>query len=64
MSDPCPRCDELLDELTRTRGELGAAREDASERRWERDHAVLAYERVRGELQALQAKHYAGGSRD
>lgn len=57
----CPRCDELLDELTRTRTELGAAQQDASERTWERDHAVLAYERVRDELAAFRLQHYAGG---
>lgn len=59
----CPRCDELLDELTLTRTALAAAREDASERRWERDHAQAAYERVRAELAALRAEKYAGGRR-
>lgn len=49
----------LLDEIDRLRLALAAAREDASERTWERDHASASYHRVRDELAALQAKYYA-----
>lgn len=56
MSHPCPRCDDLLDELARTQAELAAVREDASERRWERDHAIEGYRRVQADLLALQAR--------
>lgn len=55
LGRPCVRCDELLDECVRLREKLAAAREEASERRWERDHAIEAYHRVRDELLRLQA---------
>lgn len=51
----CQRCDELLDELTRVRAELVAAREEVSARTWERDHAILGYRRVSADLLTLQA---------
>lgn len=54
----CPHCDDLLDELARTRDELGAASEQVAARTWERDHAQANYQKVLAELQALQLARY------
>lgn len=50
-------------EIDSLRLALAAAREDASERTWERDHAIANYHRVRDELAAFRLQHYAGGDR-
>lgn len=55
----CRRCDELLDELARTRDELGAVRENLSERTWERDHAIAGYRQVCEELRTVRLAMYA-----